>query len=402
MQSSDPNAFLSSLPVFSEFADVADASRYQPMPDGWALAVADVVSSGRAIAEGKYKMVNMAGAAVITAVLNALGRHDYPFVFGGDGASIAVPPDQLDAARRALAAVARWIAEDLGLEMRTALCPVSDIRNSGRDVQIARLQASEDMSFAMFAGGGLAWAEAEMKRGSFVVPMAAPGTRPDLTGLSCRWNPVKAVNGKIVSIIVVPGAANDEPAFRALVAEVVAIANTVLRTANPLPDEGPRPVFHLGGMEAEARAQSPPGKRWKAKLGVIIAVFLMVLLHRTNLTLGGFNARAYGRDVMRNSDFRKFDDGLKMTIDVNAALLARIEARLEEATRAGICRFGLHQQEEALITCIVPSLMHRDHMHFVDGADGGYAQAASLLKAKTLVETQSVALSGLQGLKGSD
>ena len=68
-------------------------TRYRPLPEGWALAVADVVSSTEAIAAGKYKSVNMAGASVITAVLNVLEGSDYPFVFGGDGAVIAVPPD---------------------------------------------------------------------------------------------------------------------------------------------------------------------------------------------------------------------------------------------------------------------------------------------------------------------
>jgi len=397
MQSSDLDTFVSSLPVFAEFSDVADVSRYRAMPEGWALAVADVVDSGRAIAEGKYKLVNMAGASVITAVLNAMGNRDYPFVFGGDGAAIAVPPDQLDAARGALAAVARWIAEDLGLQMRTALCPVAAIRAAGRDVQIARLQASEDMAFAMFAGGGLAWAEAEMKQGRFVVPMAPAGTRADLTGLSCRWNPVQAMNGRILSVIVVPGVRDDAAGFRALVADVVTLANAAARTGNPLPEAGPRPVLHFGGMEAEARAQQPRGKRFLTRLGVIVAVVLTVILHRTNLTLGTFNARDYSRAVMRNSDFRKFDDGLKMTIDVTAADQARIEARLDEATRAGICRYGMHAQGSALITCIVPSLVKRDHMHFVDGADGGYAQAAVVLKAKIRAETQAPGLHGAAG-----
>jgi len=38
----------------------------------------------------------------------------------------------------------------------------------------------------MFAGGGLGWFEAQAKRGDYVLPPAAPGTRPDLSGLSCR------------------------------------------------------------------------------------------------------------------------------------------------------------------------------------------------------------------------
>ncbi len=325
----------------------------------------------------------MAGASVITAVLNALGRNDYPFVFGGDGAAIAVPPDGLEPARLALAAVGRWITEDLELQMRTALVPLADIRSAGRDVRVARLQASPDMAFAMFAGGGSAWAEAEMKQGRFAVPMAAPGSRPDLTGLSCRWNPVKSRNGLIVSIIAVPGDGDNTQAFRTLVADVVALANAAGGTGHPLPPGGPKPAFYLGGMEAEVRAQASRGGRLRARINIIIAVLLTVILHRSNLTVAGFNARRYGRVLVRNSDFRKFDDGLKMTIDVNGADFARIEARLEEAARHGICRYGLHSQDSALVTCIVPSLLGQDHMHFVDGAAGGYARAAIQMKAKT-------------------
>lgn len=383
MPASSPLRYLSDLPVFTEFGDVADLSRYQPLPDGWSLALADVVSSTQAIADGKYKMVNMAGASVITAVLNILGQNDYPFVFGGDGASIAVPPDRADAARGALAAVARWIEEDLGLQMRTALVPILAIRQAGLDLRVARFQASPDLSFAMFAGGGSAWAEAQMKGGAFTVDKAPPGSRPDLTGLSCRWNPIQSRNGSIVSIIAVANPADQSDAFRKLVAAVVAIANEGGTPANPLPPEGPKPTLHFGGMEAEVRALAPRNKRLRAKIGVIFAVVMTVILHRLNLTLGGFNARKYGRELAGNSDFRKFDDGLKMTIDIDAARLARIEALLEQGTANGVCQFGLHRQDSALVTCIVPSLMSGDHMHFIDGASGGYAQAASHMKAKS-------------------
>ena len=33
------------------------------------------------------------------------------------------------------------------------------------------------------------------------------------------------------------------------------------------------------------------------------------------------------------------------------------------------------------MTCIVPSPLTRDHLHFIDGAAGGYAMAATFLKA---------------------
>ena len=109
---------------------------------------------------------------------------------------------------------------------------------------------------------------------------------------------------------------------------------------------------------------------------------LLIFLRRFNLKLGRFDVNVYTRDVAQNTDFRKFDDALKMTVDVDATCLAAIEARLAEAEQGGICHYGLHLQDQLLMTCLVPTPLSRDHMHFVDGAMGGYAEAASRLKEK--------------------
>jgi hypothetical protein len=71
-----------------------------------------------------------------------------------------------------------------------------------------------------------------------------------------------------------------------------------------------------------------------------------------------------------------------MTIDIDSERLRRIEMLLENASAAGISRHGLHRQDSALITCFVPTPLAHDHIHFIDGAAGGYAMAASNLKAK--------------------
>jgi hypothetical protein len=390
MKTETAPAFLAQIPVFAEFEDVANPARYRPLPEGWVLAMADVVSSGKAIENGKYKMVNMAGASVITAVLNALGRADYPFVFGGDGAVIAAPGERADEVREALAAVARWIDEDLRLEMRVALIPVADIRAAGHDVLVARLRSSPDLTFAMLAGGGAAWAEAQMKQGRFSVAMAPPGSKPDLTGLSCRWNPIESQNGQIVSIIAAQGTNGSTHEFEAVVAKIIAIAGGFGNASNPVPEKGPKPRFYLGGLAAEVYARAAKGRRWRAGAKVVFEILMTLLSYWTNLTIGGFNARTYGRELGRNSDFRKYDDGLKMTIDIDDAGFREIEQSLAEAAEKGVCTYGLHRQASALVTCIVPSHRSADHMHFIDGAGGGYAQAASEMKAK-------VAARSLQG-----
>ena len=60
--------------------------------------------------------------------------------------------------------------------------------------------------------------------------------------------------------------------------------------------------------------------------------------------------------------------------------MARLETLLTEAQDKGVLKFGLFQQDHAMMTCIVPSIMSDDHIHFVDGASGGYTQAARRIK----------------------
>ena len=59
----------------------------------------------------------------------------------------------------------------------------------------------------------------------------------------------------------------------------------------------------------------------------------------------------------------------------------RLRNLLDEAAGEGVLRYGLHAQDTALLTCVVPSVLTSDHMHFIDGADGGYALAARQLRA---------------------
>ena len=47
-------------------------------------------------------------------------------------------------------------------------------------------------------------------------------------------------------------------------------------------------------------------------------------------------------------------------------------------------RYGLHEQDAAMMTCFTPSVMRADHVHFIDGARGGYASAATVLKARAI------------------
>jgi hypothetical protein len=185
-----PDDFYTSVPLFRDFTEVMDPARFKPLPDDWVVGTADVVQSTKAIAENRYKAVNMAGAAVIVAVTNALQDREFPFVFGGDGASFAVPGELGPLAQQALAETATWVKEDLDLTLRIGMVPVSAIRSQGLDVRVARYAPSESISIAMFSGGGIAWADSAMKHGEIAIPPASPGAHP-----ATRSNHVHFIDG---------------------------------------------------------------------------------------------------------------------------------------------------------------------------------------------------------------
>jgi hypothetical protein len=372
--------FYGRIPVFRGFTSLMDPALYAPLPDDWTVGVADIVESTKAIANQRYKAVYMAGAAVIAAVTNALDGREFPFVFGGDGASFAVAPADLEAARAALAATATWVREDLDLAMRVALVPVKAVRAQGLDIRVARFGPSANLSYAMFSGGGIGWADAAMKRGEFVVAAAPPGEQPDLSGLSCRFEEIPSTRGLILSVLVVPAKGAYPKAFREAIEQIIDLVERSPDAGRPVPAGGPEIRFPPAGMEFEARATRGGSLIRRRSIVFATSLWAYVVL-RFGIKVGNFVPKTYMQQVVENSDFRKYDDGLRMILDCTPELERELTQRLAAAAANGIVRYGLHRQDAAMMTCFTPSVMRSDHVHFIDGARGGYASAATALKA---------------------
>ena len=373
--------FYKYLPVFRDFTQIANEACFRPLSDDWVVGVADVQQSTKAIRENRYKAVNMAGAAVIASVANALKNRDFPFVFGGDGASFAVPAADAVLARGALAETATWVREDLDLTLRIGMASVADIRAQGHDVRVARYVPSDNISIAMFSGGGLAWADAAMKRGEIALAPAPPGSHPDLSGLSCRFELIPARRGQILSLVVMPGADASPEDFRAVIKAITRMVETTPDASRPVTGADLRIKWPPQGYDLEARASRRPGESIGARKAKILAqTFLYFVIMRFGLRVGSFIPAKYIEQVIENSDFRKFDDSLRMVLDCTPELAAELESYLKEASDRGEIRYGTHSQDSAMMTCFTPSPVNPKHIHFIDGAQGGYALAAAALK----------------------
>jgi hypothetical protein len=380
--------FYARLPTIASFSDAVHPENHTALPDGWIVGFTDVVGSTKAIEQGRYKAVNMVGAGAIAAVSNAIGRRPFPFLFGGDGASFAIRPEDADAASCALQAMAAYSQSDFDLELRVAMAPVEAIRTARADVRVGRYEAAPDCVYAMFSGGGLSWLGDTVKAGTYLLPPAADGARPDLSGLTCRWGLAPARHGLILSAIIAPQ--GTDPRFGVLVDELIALASTLENAGSPVSMQTLEPGPAAQAIELEALSTTSMDA-WPARMRSAALYWFNYIAWRLRPSAGGRDMNVYMESLATNADFRKFDDVLHLTLDCSPAFAAEFERRLAGAS--DYAKYGTFSQRNALLTCFVLSndMIGRPvrqstgrlaHIHFIDGASGGYAMAAKAMKGR--------------------
>ena len=377
------SGFFAGLPLLATSRDTFDLGQYRPAPDDWEVAVTDIVDSTGAIAKGRHKTVNFVAATGIAALRNLCAPIRIPFLFGGDGAVVMVPPEYAAKARTELARVRGMAARDFELTMRVGLVAVKELRRLGRDVLVGRYEPTPGNSFGVFLGGGVGLLEDSIRgRGSndlaalADVPAALDDGAPvDLEGLSCRWDTLHSARGAMLTLILQGGADLSD-----VHARVAALAGPDAQTRPVSQDtlklRWPPPDFML---EARARRRGGSLVLWACRV-LIDTLVARVLLARAKPT-GSFDPQRYRAEMVTNTDFCKYDETVCLVIDCPRAAIEAIKGYLEQIAPARGIRYGIHVSQTALMTCLVTSAADSLHVHFVDGGAGGYTSASLSLKS---------------------
>ncbi|MBW4579656.1 MAG: DUF3095 domain-containing protein [Tildeniella nuda ZEHNDER 1965/U140] len=382
--------FYADLAPLDNFADITKAAKFVPVPNDWYVLITDIVESTKAIEQGRYKDVNLLGACSIIAVLNVAQKIDIPFVFGGDGASMLIPPILYTAAKQALLAMQQLAQSEFNLNLRIGIVPVSTVTDANYALKIARLKVSENYSQAVVTGGGLTYATQLVKSSDddnlYRLMPSETFENVDLSGLECRWQDLPSLHEEILSLIVLEtsqASRNSYNVYQKVIDQIETIYGDDL-SYHPVSDQNTNLTFCTEALikETKLRAKS---RRWFDKLLYLWKIKLENLLGlvfmRFKLKFGEMDWGIYKKNLTNATDYRKFDDMLRLVMSGTVVQREALVNYLEAQYKAGNLVYGTHISDRALMTCLV--FEHNGpQVHFIDGADGGYTLAAKAMKVR--------------------
>lgn len=378
----DNTHFYQHLPAVRHIAEITQESAYVDVPTDWLIALTDVQGSTQAIQAGRYKEVNGIASASICALLNAFSELDVPFVFGGDGATLLLPPQAYERARGVLIATQRLAREAFELSLRVGIVPVADVLAAGYRVRVAKLHYSDNFQQAILTGGGIAYADKLLKASHsasryVIVDDNAPH-EADFTGYECRWSEIPSQSDETISLMVT-ALGNDQTTHFSVYREVLAEIERVygdFSQRNPLSFSTMRPALSPTKYSIETRIRQGTAS-FLARLRLMAWSVGGWLLWQYKEKIW----EKYKRVVIEATDREKFDDTLRMLISGTATQRERLISYLEAQHTRGKLAYGVHVSTHTLMTCLVFDRFGKQ-VHFVDGGDGGYALASRGLKAQ--------------------
>jgi hypothetical protein len=373
--------FYSSLPIhrMSLGELLIRPELFQYVPRDWHVIITDIKGSTTAVLNGGHENVNLIATGSIVSVLNIAFEQQLtvPFFFGGDGATFIVPPSIIEKVMRSLAVYRRNTLENFNLELRTGLVPVEDVYQKGHELLIAKFSSSASFAIPIVLGNGLNYAE-QLIKGADALLAEEPVDESalDLTGMQCRWDKIAPPReqDEVVTLLVIAGdQAHQSAVFAKVVNKIdelygapqyrqpISVAKLKLKT-----------TFHDLSLEM------------KAKLG---KVRWLELIQNWLVNLYGFiyfrteSGKTYLNSLVEMSDTLVIDGKINTVISGGKEQRTALLRYLDELEVRSELKYGYFVSGASVMSCYVRDLKE-GHVHFVDGAEGGYTQAARMLKFK--------------------
>ncbi len=383
MQAASNDLFYSRLPVneipIGEL--LMEEHLFYKIPDNWHVVVTDVKNSTEAIKNGLHETINLIATGSIVAVLNIAYKANVtvPFFFGGDGATMIIPPSLLEKIMHALLQHKDNTKSSFKLELRVGYVPVTDIYGEGHELNISKLKTSELFAIPVLLGGGLLYAEKKVKGEDYIFSSLVPAKEDlDLSGMQCRWDRIKPPENsfEVVSLLAIA---------RKGIKQSVAFKK-VMDTIDAIYGE-PRKRKPITADKLKLKATlAKIGVEMRARMGGFRPFYLLFNWIKTSLGYFYFKTKTgkkYLNSLVDLSDTLVIDGRINTVISGTTQQRELLDTALHKIEQEGEIFYGMYVSGESVMSCYVRNMNDR-HIHFVDGAEGGYTKAAGVIKQKMI------------------
>lgn len=359
---------------------IANKSLFSYVPGDWHILVADIKDSTLAIKAGKHQQVNLIATGSVIAILNlAAGKNlSIPFFFGGDGAVMLVPPGLVDSGISALNKHRKNTLANFGFELKIGQISVEEIYKEGIELKIAKARINKIYCIPVVIGQGLQYAENLIKQKPDDENFPIDNARLNLDGMECKWDRIKTPeeNQEVISLIVSGFGKKEDPKYLSKVLEAIDDIYGSPRRRKPISVKRLQLNSKVRQINMEMRT----------KLGKFNGFYIVKNWLKNNIGKLYFIISGTGKDYLEK--LVELTDTLTIDGRINTVITGTVDQRkslisyLDRMEKDKKIKYGLHVSRESVMSCYVKDMATDDHIHFVDGADGGYTKAANNLKEK--------------------
>jgi hypothetical protein len=353
---------------------------FYKVPGNWYVVITDVEKSTTAVAGGHHETVNLIATGSMVAVLNIAYKAGIvvPAFFGGDGATFILPPGLLQPTIDALIQHRENCSNNHRLNLRVGYVPVGDIEGQNHSLLVSKLRISSMFVIPVVLGEGLAFAERIIKSPGYSIPSQSSTTVDtlDLRGMECRWDTVEPPmeNQEVITLLVVANPAHRQTGVFKKVIDQLDLVYGIPEHRKPISVPRLRIKGTIKKLALEMRtkfARYKPFYLVKGWLRSLAAPYYF----KTR------DGRRYLDELVAMSDNLVIDGKINTVISGTAKQREELLTAFDKMEQEGLITYGFHVSRESVLSCYVRSL-EENHIHFVDGAGGGYTHAASMLKKK--------------------
>jgi hypothetical protein len=256
---------------------------------------------------------------------------------------------------------------------------VGDLYDKNHTLKIAKVEISRGFHLAVVLGHGLVYAEDAIKTGDFT--RITPGELDielDLDGMECKWqgiDPIRPKEEVLCLIINVPDVSTQHMVYKEIFQHIEAIYGTSY-------DRNPVTIDGLTISLSPIRAY----KEMLLKFGgwnmtYFFRSYIRTLIGKLVYFQFMDDGKKYKQRITELADTLNIDGRIATVIAGTKVQRDQLRIILDQLEKEGKIRYGEKVSPQSIMSCYVMDLVDR-HIHFIDGSDGGYTAAATMLKRK--------------------